>query len=457
MAITPPEGPSIVWLRDDLRLADNPALNAAVDRGTPVVVVYLLDEVSGGIRPFGGATRWWLHHSLESLAASIDALGGTLVLRRGAAEAEIPRLVDETGASAVFWNRRYGAAREIDAALKVALRDRGVEVASFQATLLFEPWTITTGDGNPYRVFTPFWQACLTQGVQRRALPAPTALSTVDVASDALDDWRLRPTRPDWAEGLREAQAPGEANALARLEDFIDDGLEHYGRRDFPGEDATSRLSPHLRFGEIGPLQIWERLQGDMSPAARDKAAGFMREVGWREFNWSILFHVTDLHSRNYRSSFDAFPWEQPRASELEAWQQGRTGIPLVDAGMRELWRTGTMHNRVRMVTASLLIKNLLIDWRVGEAWFWDTLVDADEANNPANWQWVAGSGADAAPYFRVFNPELQADKFDKQQRYIRRWVPEVGTDAYPEPIVDLRQSRKDALSAYEHMKASSP
>ena len=455
-----PKGPSIVWLRDDLRLADNPALAAGVERGEPVVVVYLLDEVSRGIRPLGGAARWWLHHSLESLAVSIGALGGSLVLRRGAAEVEIPRLVEETGAGAVYWNRRYGAAREVDTALKTCLREQGVEVSSFQATLLFEPWTVTTGDGNPYRVFTPFWQACLTLGVQRRALPAPTSLPsidlrTMDVASDELGEWQLLPTHPDWADGLRESQSPGETNAMARLEEFVDDGLDHYGRRDFPGEDATSRLSPYLRFGEIGPLQIWERMSGEMSPAALTASAGFLREIGWREFNWNILFHMPDLHERNFRASFDSFPWEQPRAAELEAWQQGRTGIPLVDAGMRELWRTGTMHNRVRMVTASLLIKNLLIDWRVGEAWFWDTLVDADEASNPANWQWVAGSGADAAPYFRVFNPQLQAEKFDKQQRYIRRWVPEVGTADYPESIVDLKQSRTDALSAYEHMKAS--
>jgi deoxyribodipyrimidine photo-lyase len=438
-------------LRDDLRVADNPALLAAVERGEPVVVVYVRDEVSPGIRPLGGATKWWLHHSLEALDASLHGLGSELVLRTGAADVVLPGLVDELGAGAVFWNRRYGAAREVDARLKSQLRDQGVDARSFQANLLFEPWTVTTGEGNPYRVFTPFWRACLERGVDRGPLAAPSAITSASAESEALDEWMLLPTSPDWAGGLRDTWTPGEAGAHERLDTFIDEALGDYHRRDEPGVPATSGLSPHLRFGEISPFQIWDAVRRHPQP----NGAKFLSEVGWREFNWSILYSFPALHTDNYRSSFDAFPWEQPNPRELHAWRTGTTGIPLVDAGMRELWHTGSMHNRVRMVTASFLIKNLLVDWRVGEAWFWDTLVDADEASNPGNWQWVAGSGADAAPYFRVFNPVLQADKFDKDRRYIRRWVPEFEDAGYPEPIVDLAQSRKDALAAYEHVKAA--
>jgi deoxyribodipyrimidine photo-lyase len=455
--------PSIVWLRDDLRVADHPALRAAVDRaasaGAGVVVLYLLDEVSPGIRPLGAASRWWLHGSLTALATELEKRGGRLLLRRGAAETEIPRLARETGADAVFWNRRYGASRDVDARLKSALRETGITVESFAANLLVEPWTVTTGEGNPYRVFTPFWRAAQERPVRElveapHAIPAPS--SGAGLAGDQLDDWGLLPTRPDWAGGLREAWAPGEASAHRRLEAFVTGQLADYHRRDEPAVDATSRLSPHLRFGELSPVQIWHRVQhGELAPAARKDAPKFLSEVGWREFNWNILFHAPDLATNNFRPEFDAFPWDQPSPEDLAAWQEGRTGIPLVDAGMRELWTTGVMHNRVRMVAASLLVKNLLIDWRVGERWFWDTLVDADEASNPANWQWVAGSGADAAPYFRVFNPELQAAKFDPAGEYLDRWVPERLSPEYPEPIVDLAASRREALAAYEVVKKS--
>ena len=448
--------PSIVWLRDDLRLADNPALRAAVERGEPIVVLYLLDEVSRGIRPIGSASRWWLHHSLTALGRSIVERGGTFVLRRGGAAEVLPQLVEEVGAGAVFWNRRYGAARAVDAELKTSLRESGLEVQSFQANLMHEPWTVTTGAGTPFKVFTPFWKACLERGEPREPLSAPRSLNGVPgVASDDLDGWKLLPTHPDWSGGIADAWTPGEHGAHARLELFCGDGLDDYEKgRDEPAQDATSRLSPALRFGEISPFQIWHRVQrGQLSPRARRNAPKFLREVGWREFNYCILFHFPALQKDNFRPEFDAFPWSTPQQEVLEAWQHGRTGIPLVDAGMRELWQTGYMHNRVRMVVASLLIKNLLIDWRIGEAWFWDCLVDADEANNPANWQWVAGSGADAAPYFRVFNPVLQADKFDRHGEYQRRYLPELGTDDYPAPIVDLKESRTEALEAYNHVK----
>jgi len=452
--------PSIVWLRDDLRIADNPALTAAVERGGAVVVLYLLDEQSPGARPLGGASRWWLHGSLTALATELADRGAQLALRSGAAGTVIPALVDEIGAGAVYWNRRYGALREVDAALKQRLRADGLEVQSFGASLLFEPWTITTGAGDPYRVFTPFWRACLAADEPRAPLPAPASITGLAIDGTALDgttleSWSLLPTRPDWAAGLREAWTPGEAGARARLEHFVEHGLPLYHRRDEPGIEATSRLSPHLRFGELSPHQVWARLRGPLAPAAIANRPKFLSEIGWREFSYSILFHQPTIATENVRRDFDAFPWQAPDPAVLEAWQSGRTGIPIVDAGMRQLWHSGWMHNRVRMIVASLLTKNLLIDWRIGEEWFWDTLVDADEASNAASWQWVAGSGADAAPYFRVFNPVLQAERFDPDGTYRRRWVPELDSPAYPRPIVDLAASRTAALAAYEVVKAA--
>ncbi|WP_372466762.1 deoxyribodipyrimidine photo-lyase [Microbacterium maritypicum] len=439
--------PSLVWFRDDLRLADNPALRAAIDRGEPVIALYVLDEESPGIRPLGGAARWWLHHSLASLDERLRERGGALVLRRGAAGHVVREAVADVGAGAVFWNRRYGGAeREIDSSLKSALRAEGLEVASFAASLLHEPRTVTTGSGTHYSVFTPFWRACLALPAPRAPLPEPRTVDGPDhvPASDALDDWDLLPTRPDWAGGLRDTWEPGEPAARRRLTEFLAHDLPSYDRaRDEPAAGATSLLSPRLRWGEISPFTVWHEAVGV------DGAGGFLSELGWREFAWHTLYHSPDLATRNLRREFDAFPWPPLDPAHLEAWQHGETGVPLVDAGMRELWHTGYMHNRVRMVVASFLVKNLLIDWRLGEEWFWDTLVDADEANNPFNWQWVAGSGADAAPYFRVFNPELQAKKFDPQGLYISQWASEAPT----EPIVDLGETRKAALAAYDEVK----
>ncbi|WP_029263299.1 MULTISPECIES: cryptochrome/photolyase family protein [unclassified Microbacterium] len=439
--------PSLVWFRDDLRLADNPALRAAIDRGEPVIALYVLDEESPGIRPLGGAARWWLHHSLASLDARLRERGGALVRRRGPAARVVRETVADVGAGAVFWNRRYGGAeREIDSSLKSALRAEGLEVASFAASLLHEPWTVTTGSGTHYSVFTPFWRACLALPAPRAPLPEPRTVDGPDhvPASDALDDWDLLPTRPDWAGGLRDTWEPGEPASRRRLTEFLAHDLPSYDRaRDEPAAGATSLLSPRLRWGEISPFTVWHEAVGV------DGAGGFLSELGWREFAWHTLYRSPDLATRNLRREFDAFPWPPLDPTHLEAWQHGETGVPLVDAGMRELWHTGYMHNRVRMVVASFLVKNLLIDWRLGEEWFWDTLVDADEANNPFNWQWVAGSGADAAPYFRVFNPELQAKKFDPQGLYISQWASEAPT----EPIVDLGETRKAALAAYDEVK----
>ncbi|WP_455904961.1 cryptochrome/photolyase family protein [Microbacterium sp.] len=442
--------PSLVWLRDDLRLADNPALRAAIDRGEPLVMLYVLDEESPGVRPLGGAARWWLHHSLASLSERVQDLGASLILRRGPAERVVRETVTDTGATAVFWNRRYGGAeRDIDTNLKTSLRDDGLEVTSFQASLLHEPWTVKTGSGTHFSVFTPFWRACLALPTPRAPLPAPRSLAGVASApaSDDLDDWNLLPTRPDWAGGLRETWEPGEPAARARLRSFLHEDIGSYDRaRDEPSAGATSLLSPRLRWGELSPFTVWQEA------VDADGAAGFLSELGWREFAWHTTFHSPDLATVNLRRQYDAFPWPPLDPAQLEAWQHGDTGIPLVDAGMRELWHTGFMHNRVRMVTASFLVKNLLIDWRRGEEWFWDTLVDADGASNPFNWQWVAGSGADAAPYFRVFNPELQAKKFDPNGLYISQWA----SDAPSEPIVDLAATRKAALAAYDVVKRSS-
>ncbi|MGC5172853.1 cryptochrome/photolyase family protein [Microbacterium sp. DT81.1] len=441
--------PSLVWLRDDLRIADNPALSTAAERG-PVVVLYVLDEASPGIRPLGGASRWWLHGSLEALGGELAGRGVALVLRRGEAGAIVPEVAAAIGAKAVFWNRRYGGAeREVDTAVKAELRERGLDVASFAASLLFEPWTVQTGSGTSFSVFTPFWNACRALPEPRHPLPEPELTGAPAVPGDALENWELRPARPDWAGGLRELWIPGERGGREQLRAFLTDDLGDYAAgRDTLADRVTSRLSPHLRWGEVSPYQAWHAVAA--SGADGDSVSRFLSELGWREFAAHVLYHFPDLATRNWRRQFDAFPWRPADETALRAWQQGRTGIPVVDAGMHELWTTGTMHNRVRMITASFLTKNLLLDWRLGEQWFWDTLVDADGASNPFNWQWVAGSGADAAPYFRIFNPEVQAKKFDPDGAYVKRWAPEHLSGEAPDPIVDLAASRKAALAAYE-------
>jgi deoxyribodipyrimidine photo-lyase len=456
--------PAIVWFRDDLRIADNPALSAAAGSGLPLVCVYVWDEDSPGVRPPGGAARWWLHHSLTALAADLERLGVSLTILRGPAEQVIGDLVETTEAAAIYWNRRYGEAeRNADEAVKSSARARGLDATSSGAGLLFEPWTIHTGSGTPFSVFTAFWRACLAAPAPRKPMAAPDALTPGPRLDDnsgrrmpvvGLDELGLLPGHPDWAGGLRETWAPGERSARATLDRFLADGIADYWRdRDTLGVDATSRLSPHLRWGEISPHTVWHATAAARTTANADGAAAFLSELGWREFAYHTLFQRPAMATENIRDEFDGFPWPPLHPQSLHAWQRGRTGIPLVDAGMRELWHTGTMHNRVRMVVASFLTKNLLIDWRLGEQWFWDTLVDADPASNPFNWQWVAGSGADAAPYFRVFNPELQREKFDSHVDYVRRWVPEWQTGDYPAPIVDLGETRRAALAAYDRVK----
>jgi deoxyribodipyrimidine photo-lyase len=455
---------TLVWFRDDLRISDNPALTAAAESGDDVVACYVLDDETEGIRPLGGASRWWLHHSLAALDASLTELGIPLVLRRGAAGDVVPDLVRESSAGAVVWNRRYGLAeRTTDAALKASLAEQGVEATSFQANLMYEPWEVTAGSGKAYKVFTPFWRACLAFRSPRKPLPAPTSLHGPELGSDDLPAWGLLPTAPDWAQGLRETWTPGEAGAHARLDEFLDSAAHGYkNNRDRPAVHGTSRLSPHLRFGEISPFEVWHAAQDSKDSSTAEDIRVFGSELGWREFSWQLLYFNPQLATVNYRPEFNAFAWESSTEAELDAWQRGRTGYPLIDAGMRQMWEIGWMHNRVRMATASFLIKNLMIDWRVGERFFWDCLVDADAASNAASWQWVAGSGADASPYFRIFNPVLQSKKFDPEGAYLVRFVPELAdaenvhepwkgaAPGYPERVVDLKESRQRALSAYK-------
>ncbi len=467
--------PAIVWFREDLRIADNPALDAAVATGRPILCVFVLDEISPDLRPYGGASRWWLHHSLAALDAALRARGGRLHLFRGAAVAVLDTLAAQTNAAALFWTRRYDAAGiAVDTSIKTTLGAR-LRVESFNGKLLVEPWSLKTKTGGPFRVFTPFWRALQAAGDPPPPLSAPGAISAAPSPAGAisLDELGLAPSKPDWAHGLRTAWSPGEASAARRLAEFLDAQLSDYAdKRDFADQDATSRLSPHLAFGEVSPRQIWAavRHRAIAEPRAQRSADKFLSEIAWREFSYCLLFHNPRLATENFDRRFDRLVWAAPDERLLRAWRRGETGYPIVDAGMRELWSTGYMHNRVRMIVASFLVKHLLVDWRVGESWFWDTLCDADCANNPASWQWVAGSGADAAPYFRIFNPVLQGEKFDPAGVYVRRWIPEL-TDvadrfvhkpwsapapprAYPSPIVDHAKARARALAAFEALKA---
>jgi deoxyribodipyrimidine photo-lyase len=463
---------SIVWFRNDLRLADNPALLAGLGAGRPVVPVYVFDPKTDGIRPPGAASRWWLHHALTALDAALRRIGSRLILRHGPAAQVIKQLASEHDVSAVYWNRAYDrGSRERDTRLKEALERRGVTAEGLKGNLLFEPWEVETTAGGPFKVFTAFWRACRALPSPATPLPAPKVLPAPLQwpASENLSDWKLLPTRPDWAGGLREGWIPGEKAAAQRLSAFLDGPLSDYRQaRDAPAVDGTSRLSPHLAFGEISPRQVWHATTTHDRSAAGEK---FLTELGWREFANHLLHHFGDLARHNFRPEFDAFPWRDDKKA-LDAWQEGRTGYPIVDAGMRELWTTGWMHNRVRMIVASFLTKDLLIDWRTGERWFWDTLVDADPANNATGWQWVAGCGADAAPYFRVFNPTLQGEKFDPRGDYVRRWVPELAgrpvetihqpwaaqserAGGYPAPIVDHAAARVRALAAFRSIKTA--
>ena len=480
---------SIVWFRRDLRVTDNPALMAALAESDRVIPLYIHAPAEEGAGAPGAASRWWLHHSLESLAATLGRLGSPLVIRHGPSAAALLGLVRETRASAVHWNRLYEPATIArDTQLKAELKDAGIEVGSHNGSLLVEPWEVRTGAGEPYRVYTPFWRQCQPR---LATLPIPTAapgrvpgpdrpLTTLRPA-----DLALLPRLP-WGAGLAGAWTVGETAALAALEDFTGERVDRYKEaRDFPAVTATSRLSPHLHFGELSPRQAVTATLALGADAGRGGGAAgqehFLKELVWREFAYHLLFHYPHTVEEPLDSRYRGMPWVID-AVALRAWQRGETGIPMVDAGMRELWATGWMHNRVRMLVASLLCKNLGIHWRSGAAWFHDTLVDADLAANTLGWQWTAGCGADAAPYYRIFSPVLQAERFDPARAYLRRWLPELArlpddwihhpfeapaavlADAgirlghdYPQPVADLRASRQSALEAYAAMRGEAP
>ena len=477
--------PSIHWFRLDLRLADNAALRAASERGGPVIPVFIWSPEEEAPWPPGGASRWWLHQSLAALDLRLRAAGSRLVIRRGPTLETLRALVKSTGAKAVFWNRRYEpAVIARDKAIKDALRVEGTAAASFSAALLHEPWTIRNQSAKPFQVFTPFWKHCLAQPDPDAPLPAPKQIAPPVrwPQSLRLAELELEP-RIRWAEGFPAVWQPGEGGAANNLRGFLAQSFDTYSdQRDRPDLAGTSRLSPHLHFGELSPRQLWHGLARLASkrelPVGAWRSSQFLAEVGWREFAHHLLYHFPHTPAEPLRAEFKKFPW-RIEAAWLKAWQKGRTGYPIVDAGLRELWATGWMHNRVRMIVASFLVKDLLLDWQAGARWFWDTLVDADLAQNTLGWQWTTGCGADAAPYFRVFNPVRQGEKFDPHGDYVRRWCPELaklprdwihqpdkapaavlsaaGVElgrTYPPPVVTHALARELALEAFGKVKS---
>lgn len=475
-----PPPPIILWFRKDLRLADNSALEAAIQAGAPVVPVYIWSpEEAGGWAP-GGASKWWLHQALQGLADGWASKGGQLVLREGASLAQLRALIEETGAQAVYWNRRYESPlRELDAEIKRALREDGVEVESFNSALLNEPHTAATGGGQPYKVYTPYWKKVKDRALDPLAEPDFGALCFPDSFPESvpLDDLELLPSIP-WDLAFYDRWEATEAGAMQRLDTFLAGPVEEYDTaRDRPDYDGTSSLSPYLHWGQIGPRQIAHKLTAQYDLRAKGPQV-YLKEIYWREFAYNVLYHFPQTPDAPLREEYADFPWLHDAAT-LRAWQQGRTGYPIVDAGMRQLWQTGWMHNRVRMIVSSLLVKHLLHNWQEGAQWFWDTLVDADLASNTLGWQWSGGCGADAAPYFRVFNPIIQGKKFDPEGDYVRRYVPELKdleTDYihtpweapasalkaagiqldvdYPKPIIDHKEGRERALAALAQFKA---
>jgi deoxyribodipyrimidine photo-lyase len=466
--------PVILWFRRNLRLHDNAALCAAADSGRPVVAVYISDGLDAG-----GASRWWLHHSLSALDAELQQYGAGLVIRSGNPLEVLPSLVEATGADSVFFSRRYEPdARAQEQGLEKALADR-CDLCGVDDGLLRHPDSVLTGSGTPYKVFTPFWRTASGRGDPDRPAAKPAELATTTGGLDQGDicELALLPVGTDWAGGLRETWTPGEDGAFERLDAACEIAADYDEDRDRPDIDGTSRLSPHLHFGELSPRQVWHDIHSAAPPGGRKGAEALLRQLYWRDFSAYLLYHFPRLPEEPLREEFRDFPWtDDPEG--LKAWQRGLTGYPIVDAGMRQLWETGWMHNRVRMIVASFLVKDLLVPWQAGADWFLDTLVDADLANNSAGWQWVAGCGTDAAPYFRIFNPVLQGKKFDPLGDYVRRWVPElerlpakliqepwkadldqqkaanvvIGED-YPAPIVDHGDARDLALQAYRAVR----
>jgi deoxyribodipyrimidine photo-lyase len=456
---------NILWFRRDLRTADQAALTAAVASGAPVIPLFILDDETPKHRRMGGASRWWLHHSLKSLDSDLRKLGSRLILRRGNVAEIIPALAHETGATAVHCIRHYEPWwRNTEKALKAE-----VNLIRHDGNYLMPMGSVKTGSGGDFKIYTPFWRALSQHMPPPAPLPAPNSISAPDVwpDSDMLDSLNLLPTMPDWAGGMADMWTPGETGAHARLDAFADKVRFYDEKRNFPSIAGTSFLSPHLHFGEVSPAQAWHAHMG-----AGGSVEVFLKEIVWREYGQNVICQYPDYGSKNAREAMDTLPWRDIKdpaiAAELKAWQTGRTGYPIVDAGMRELWATGWMHNRVRMIAASFLIKHLLIDWREGERWFWDTLVDADYASNATNWQWTAGTGVDSNMFVRIMAPLSQSEKFDAAG-YIRRWVPEladlsepyihdpeehgVRPSGYPRKIVGHKMARERALAAYKTLK----
>ncbi|MEJ7934899.1 deoxyribodipyrimidine photo-lyase [Sphingobium sp. AN558] len=454
--------PVIVWFRQDLRLADQAALAAAADQG-PVIPVYILDDLTPRQWAMGGASRWWLHHSLASLDKSLRAKGSRLVLRRGPCADVLADIVARTGARKVHALHHYepwwrNAEKAVAGQMELCLHDGG---------LLLPPGAVRTGGGGLYRIYTPFWRALNEQMPPLAPMPAPDDIPAPNrwPDSDTLNDWNLLPDAPNWAKGFAEDWAPGEDHALARVADFVEEVGDYPDARNLPSVEGTSRLSPHLHFGEVSPAHVWHRIS-----ASRQDATIYLKELAWRDYAHTQIVSLSTYGSKNARDAFDAMPWRDLRGAggDFTAWKEGRTGYPIVDAGMRQLWATGWMHNRVRMIAASFLIKHLLIDWRHGAHWFWDTLVDADYASNSVNWQWVAGSGVDANMFTRIMAPLVQSEKFDAVD-YIRRWVPQLQDVSpahihdpdsfgarpadYPAKLIGHREARERALAAYRSMR----
>ncbi|NIV18915.1 MAG: deoxyribodipyrimidine photo-lyase [Woeseiaceae bacterium] len=444
--------PVLLWFRRNLRLADNDALIAAAESGRPIVPVYIVDAQDSG-----RAGRWWLHNSLESLDSELRGLGGGLVIRSGEPESVLPEMAAQAGASAIFYCRRHEpAGRKQEDRLREKLPSE-ISVNESMDGLLHDPDSIATSTGTRYRIYTSFWKAASGSIDVPAPRPAPesVALARHSLESQSLQDLSLITTKDGIPSGFQEAWVPGESAGLERIDDLESIVRRYPEDRDRPDIQGTSRLSPYLHFGEVSPRQVWHAAHRlELQARASRGSEALIRQLWWREFSSYLLHHFPQLPERPLRDEFGEFPWID-RTEDLEAWQQGRTGYPIVDAGMRQLSETGWMHNRVRMVAASFLTKHLLVPWQKGAAWFLDNLVDADLANNSASWQWVAGCGTDAAPYFRIFNPALQAQKFDPQGSYVRRWVPEVADSTYPLPIVDHKAARQRALDAYQSIRGN--
>ena len=471
----------IFWFRQDLRISDNPAFSKACQRGS-IIPIYILDDVNSGIHKLGGASRWWLNSALKDLN---ESLGGFLRFYEGDALTLLPKLAQAYNAQGVFWNRCYEPWRiNRDTKIKQQLSDSGIEVQTSNGSLLWEPWQVLKKNGEPYRIYTPYYRrGCLSMPPPRSPIPIPKEIryAVLDRKLDvcALSDLNLLANN-DWHLKLSKHWDVSEKKAQKCATDFVSKRLNNYREgRNFPYDSKVSRLSPYLRFGQISPNMVWFLAKNQSEKIERAESLDtFLSELGWREFSYYTMYHFPELPVKNLQTRFDKFPWHL-EVSHLKAWEEGNTGFPLVDAGMRELWETGYMHNRVRMVVGSFLVKNLLIHWHHGQRWFWDCLVDADLASNSAGWQWVAGCGTDAAPFFRIFNPITQSEKFDAEGRYIRRFVPQLSKlsnkyihapwlassealdaagitmgDNYPNPIVDVKISRALALAAFEQTKS---